>query len=74
MIKYYYITTESDYTYNFTYRTTILCWIILTINIKLWMSADGDLLYVRHEIVWYALWIFAEFTTLMSTNRIEVPQ
>lgn len=74
MINYYYITTESDYTYNFTYRTAILCWIILTINIKLWMSADGDLLYVRHEIVWYALWIFTEFTTLMSTNRIEVPQ
>lgn len=59
---------------DFTYRSTILGGIIMTKDIKLRQSSNSYLLYVRHEVVWDAFGIFTNFPTLMSPDRIEVPQ
>jgi hypothetical protein len=67
-------TRSQHYLLKRTYRTTILRGIIMTIYVKLGQSANSNLLYVRHEIVWDALWIFTNFTTLMSPNRVEVSE
>ena len=69
-INYY----SKTFTKKRTYRITILRGIIMTIHIMLKRSADSYLLYLWHEIVWDALWIFTNSTTLMSPNRIEVSE
>lgn len=57
-----------------TYSATVFGRIVMTIYIELRQSTNSDLLNVRHEVVRDALWIFTNFTTLMSPNRVEVSQ
>ena len=48
--------------------------IIITIDIEIRSAANGHLCYIRHQIVWWALWIFANTSRLVGANRIEVSQ
>ena len=53
-------------------RGAIFSGIVMTINIELRQSANGDLVNVRHEVIGDSPWIFPNLSTLVGTNRIEV--
>ena len=48
--------------------------IILAKHIQMGSTANGDLGNIRHQIVWYALWILANQPGRMRTDWIEVAQ
>jgi len=57
-----------------THRGAILGGIIITINFELGQSSNSNLMNVRHEVIGDTPWIFPNLPTLVSPNRIEVPQ
>jgi len=57
-----------------THRGAILGGIIMAINIELRQSPNSNLMNVRHEVIGDTPRIFPNLPTLVSPNRIEVPQ
>lgn len=56
------------------YRTPVPCGIVVAVDVQLGEPPEGDLLYVRHEVVWDPPGIFADSATLMCPDWIEVSQ
>ena len=48
--------------------------IITAIDAQMWMAAYSHLCYIRHQIVWRALWIFANTSRFVGANWIEISQ
>ena len=47
--------------------------IIIPKNAKLLSATNRNLRDLGHQIIRYAVWVFADIATFMRANRIEVP-